>query len=126
MRTPEQIENLNAAELALLAGCVQPDSQTSPGARYLDIVAGTVAEALRDPEAQGFDSHEDLDPFELADGCSEFGSNDYQGWRQFLDLCAWQSHDEMGLEFTTPNSWADDCLRHIGETLAAALLEEES
>ena len=107
----------NPYVLASMADCASPDSEDSPGARFLGLVADNVVEAVEND-----DNRDDI-PFQAADECVPIYT--YDVWRTFVDLAAWQEDPtELGRDGSDMEQAAKVCLYIIGERLAAAVLDD--
>ena len=117
METETRYDIPNAYVLAGMADCASPDSEDSPGARFLTMVADSVVEAVEN------DDDRDLIPWTAADECVPICTCDV--WRTFVDLGAWQEDPtEYGADGSDMEQAAKVCLLMIGERLAAAILED--
>ncbi|MGE4426060.1 MAG: hypothetical protein AB7G37_06390 [Solirubrobacteraceae bacterium] len=134
--TVTETEPRTVWQLARLAGCMNPDSLTSPGAGFLEQVARDTADRLAELAAEG----DDLDPetiasdeaHMIADGAVPVGT--YAIWVAFTDLGAWEALDEY-LEDSGTTEVSNDHgdgmtaraalgLFLVAERLAVALIEE--
>ena len=103
--------------LSGMADCASPDSEDSPGARFLTMVADSVVEAVEND-----DDRDDI-PWTAADQCVPIYT--YDVWRTFTDLGAWQEDPtEYGADGSDMEQAAKVCLLMIGERLAAAVLDD--
>ena len=103
--------------LARMADCASPDSEDSPGAHFLEMVADSVVEAV-----EYGDDRDDI-PWAAADQCVPIYT--YDVWRTFVDLGAWQEDPtELGADGSDMEQAAKVCLFAIGERLAAAVLDD--
>ena len=103
--------------LARMADCAAPDSEDSPGAHFLEMVADSVVEAVE------YDDDRDDIPSQAADECVPIYT--YDVWRTFVDLAAWQEDPtELGADGSDMEQAAKVCLYIIGERLAWAILED--
>lgn len=113
-----------AYALARLAECAGPDSESSPGAKFLVLVEDSFIEAV---EYDRFPAEGDEWPsdvvHEIADGCVPVYTHDR--WVTFVDLAAYQEDvSELaggGEDMTTLAAYA---LYQIAYRLAAELLIE--
>ena len=118
------METLNAMQLAGHADCYSPDSDQSPGAGFLGVVADSVREAweyLNADERKDCDTNDRI--AEAVDGCLPI----YTGhlWRVFTDLGAWaEDPTDLGFEGEDMEQGARLCLYMIAERLGFVLWEE--
>lgn len=112
----------NAFQLARLADCGEPDTEHSPGARFLESVRDAVDEMIEYSKPAGMD--------EVADGIREIadGAPDVYTaarWAQFVDLAAWQEDlSEIGGGGEDMTGNAGLALYLIAERLATKLTTE--
>ena len=100
-------ETLNPYELANMADCSNPDSQESPGARFLLSVQDDYRERVED----GY-YDEDDSPHEIADGAVPVYTHNL--WQTFTDLGAYnEDPSELGVESDDMTSAAGVCLYMI-------------
>ena len=111
----------NANQLAGLADCTCPDGPDSPGARFLMLVADSVAEAM-EYDTDGVDDAYDM-ANEAADGCVPIYTHPM--WQTFVDLEAFKEDvSDIAQSDTDMENMARIALYQIGERLALALIEE--
>lgn len=112
------METLNgphtAWELARMAGCSDPDTSDSVGAKFLLMVEDTLKE-YDDPD---YDT-----AWEIADNAPSVYT--YEMWQQFIDLGAFEVDISEHLpEITSMDQAARVALFIIAERLCIALIEE--
>ena len=115
-----------AYALAGPADTYSPDSETSPGARFIEHVAADVAERityrLADGEPFDVDTFNDDDRHEIADGAVPIYTAHL--WATFTDLGAWtEDPTELGFDGSDMEKAAQVCLYMIAERLAGALAD---
>ena len=110
-------------ELARFAECTSPDSNESPGARFLESIQDDVNDRLTDGAPIGNDEW-------IMDAVSEVADNapdiyTHAMWLEFIDLCAYREDpSDLGADGSNMESAARLCLYIIAERLASALFEE--
>jgi hypothetical protein len=118
-------------ELARIAECSDPDTDSSPGADFLRHVENSVKEALAYGHEQDYDvTDEDWQSStasEVADQCVPVYTHNL--WVTFVDLAAYSEDvSELGME-SVPTDELEKlpslALYMIGERLALALFSEE-
>lgn len=115
----EDLKDLNAYQLASMAGCQYPDSLESPGAVLLLSVAADVADRWPDLVDLREDDRRDV-AAEIGDQPSIYT---HRKWQEFVDLCAYQEDlDEFG-PVDDMEKGASLALYLICERLAVALIE---
>lgn len=111
-------ETRTAWQLARLADCMDPDSDDSPGARFLDRVEADYRERIED---ESYD--EDDTPHEIADSAVPVYAHDR--WQTFVDLGAYQEDTtDLGDDGSDLTQSAGVALYMIAERLVRALHEE--
>lgn len=103
--------------LAKLAGCASPDSETSPGAAFLERVASTVDDYSHDSDRDWI--------HEAADGAVPVYT--YDRWLTFVDLAAYQEDiSELGMRACDDlTDAAGVALYMIADRLLQALVDED-
>jgi hypothetical protein len=123
------VKDRTVAELAGMAECSDPDTDSSPGADFLRAIESSVADALNTIDADSGVVTERMQEraAEIADYCVPVYTHNL--WATFVDLCAYSEDlSDIGYEFDISHgigqipSWA---LYMIGERLALALFEDE-
>ena len=113
----EDIEKLNAYELADMADCATPDSNRSPGAMFLTSVRDNFIEALKNGEATEDNLHE------IADNAPDVYT--HPRWAEFVDLAAYNEEIEGYVSgSSTMTDRAGVALYLIAERLLTALVRE--
>lgn len=108
-----------AWQLARMAGCADPDSDSSPGAQFLNNVESDVRERIADNDGVWDDDYAG----EIADSAVPVYT--YTMWLTFVDLAAWtEDPSELGAEESDMDRQAATCLYLIANRLAYALGEE--
>ena len=109
-----------AWQLARLAECADPDSDTSPGADFLNNVETDTLERIIDNDGEWDDDM----AHEIADGAVPVYT--YTRWQTFTDLAAWdEDPSEMGAcDDGDMTQMAAVCLYMIAERLARAIADE--
>jgi len=108
------LDGLSSILLAGMAGCHAPESDTSPGGRFLLAVRDAVTEDIA-PDGTLHDA--------VADEVATAAPSDYTHlrWQEFVDLRAYRedfSPCDDGMRY------AGDCLSLIAERLVAALVAQ--
>jgi len=98
--------------LARMAGCADPDSDDSPGAKWLR----GVADAAADIEGAPDDLHEYAD--------EEGAISTYTRWQGFTDLAAWQEDADAFGPIEDMTDGAGVALYGIAQRLLSALIAE--
>ena len=117
------IRERSARYLAADAGCAYPNGETSPGARFLELVASSLVKAVdwiwTNDDENVTDWHDVA--HEVADGCVPIYTHDL--WATFADLGAYQEDPtELGFDGSDMEQGARVCLYMIAERLASELL----
>ena len=108
-----------ALQLARLAGCADPDSDTSAGADFLNSVETDTLERIID---NGGEWDDDM-AHEIADGAVPVYT--YTRWQTFTDLAAWdEDASELGADTSDMTQAAAVCLYIIADRLARAIADE--
>lgn len=110
----------NPYDLARMGGCASPDSDSSPGAQFLTLVAESLAEAIDYADGTTIDPSDVA--HETADGCIPVYTNEL--WATFVDLAAWTvDTSDLGTppDMETGARWA---LYTIAETVCYELIAE--
>jgi len=108
-----------AWQLARMAGCSDPDSDSSPGAQFLNNVESDVRERIGDNDGVWDDDYAG----EIADSAVPVYT--YQMWLTFVDLGAWtEDPSEIGADEQDMDRQGSACLYLIANRLAYALGEE--
>jgi len=111
------IQNRTVWELARMAGCYSPDTDDSPGARFLSRVQDDVIELESDGALDEDSAHE------IADSAVPIYTREL--WSTFVDLGAYcEDASELGATADDMDACARVCLYMIAERLASALIEE--
>ena len=117
----QDIKDRSVYWLAKDADCLEPDSDTSPGAQFLADVRDAMVEAIESNELDEDDDASDLIR-EIADQAPDVYT--HPRWKEFTDLGAWQEEPESG-------DWPEDltdtagvALYQIAERLCHSLLAE--
>ena len=119
----------NAYQLANLAECASPDSDSSPGAKFLISVQDGVNDAHDMEQAADATSY-DPTPTEWADQAAEIADNasdvyTHTLWLEFIDLCAYREDpSDLGVDAHDMEQAARVCLYLIAERLANVLFEQ--
>jgi hypothetical protein len=108
-----------AWQLARLAECSDPDSDTSPGAQFLNRVESDVLERIEDNDGEWDDDY----AHEIADNAVPVYT--YTMWQTFVDLGAWEEDpSDLGYDEGDMAKGAAVCLYMIANRLAYALATE--
>lgn len=120
------METLNAYQLANLADCASPDTNDSPGARFLLGVQDDVNEVMGAWENGPSDYDLSDEAHMIADQAAYNAEarGTYNKWLTFVDLAAWQQDTDEWGPFEDMNKAADIALYTIARTLAERLIEE--
>ena len=108
-------------QLARLAECSDPDSDSSAGASFLLSIQSDVVDRINDDDWNEDAAHE------IADGSVPVYT--YTMWQTFVDVAAFEEDpSELGSEERSMNARAGICLymiaRRLADALAAELAEE--
>lgn len=108
-----------AWQLARMAGCSDPDSDSSPGAQFLNSIESDVLERIEDNDGQWDDDY----AYEIADNAVPIYT--YNLWTTFVDLGAWaEDPTELGNDGSDMEASARVCLYMIANRLAYAVAAE--
>lgn len=107
--------------LARLAGCSNPDTPESPGARFLRAVDAGAIELAESHEPDGLGEPSD-DVHELADSAVPIYT--HERWQTFTDLAAYQEDVTEYGEIADLTAAAGVALYMIADRLAFAILAE--
>lgn len=117
-------------ELARMAECSDPDTDSSPGADFLRSIETSVKDALNTIDADSGDMDEwSMErAHEIADYCVPVYTHNL--WVTFVDLAAYSEDlSDLGMESVStdePEKLPQLALYMIGERLALALFEDET
>ncbi len=110
-------ETVGVYELAHMAGCAHPDRLTSPGAKWLLLIAADYA--CRPDEFADGDVQDNIT--EAADSIVPIST--YDKWQVFVDLAAYQEDVEELGPIEDMDKGASVALYMIAERLYTALVE---
>jgi hypothetical protein len=117
---PRHWSQVNVYELANLADCAGPDTNTSAGAEFLRSIYAAAVN-YRD----GYADEDGDAASEIADGTVPTYTGEV--WETFTDLAAWQEDPtELGFDGGDMEQGAKLCLYLIGQRLAYVLMEQAS
>lgn len=116
----EDTATRTAWQLARLADCMDPDSNESAGARFLERVEADYLEAVEDERYDG-----DETPHEIADNAVPVYT--HERWQAFVDLGAYQEDvTELGDDGSDLTQSAAVALYMIAQRLVYALAAEDN
>lgn len=114
-------ETYNVYQLANMADCAGPDTNTSPGAHWLEVVATDALDMIAERAGEDIeDQHDRI--HEMADGLVPVYT--YEKWQVFTDLAAWQEDVTEYGEITDMEQGAGIALFMIAERLIRAIIED--
>lgn len=120
MTTTDTTDSPTPWRLARMAGCYDPDSETSAGATFLREVYDAATS-----ERDQYDSDDSDAAHEIADGAVPIYT--HAVWATFVDLGAYREDPtELGYDGSDMEQAAKVCLYMIAERLAVAAMEQAS